>query len=80
MNLVSSTLSASVISLFEHSIQQLVALAVLMPVIAALGGNAGVQTLTVVVRALAIREITRGNAPKVLLKEIGVGSPERQRP
>ena len=46
----------------DHSIQQLVALAVLMPVIAALGGNAGVQTLTVVVRALAMREITRGNA------------------
>ena len=73
MSLVSSTLSASVIYLFNHSIQQLVALAVLMPVIAALGGNAGVQTLAVVVRALAVREITRGNAPKVLLKEIGVG-------
>ena len=73
MSLVSSTLSASVIYLFNHSIQQLVALAVLMPVIAALGGNAGVQTLAVVVRALAMREITRGNAPKVLLKEIGVG-------
>jgi magnesium transporter len=73
MSLVSSTLSASVIYLFNHSIQQLVALAVLMPVIAALGGNAGVQTLAVVVRALAVREITRGNAPKVLLKEIAVG-------
>ena len=45
----------------------------LMPVVAALGGNAGVQTLAVVVRALAMREITRGNAPEVLLKEIGVG-------
>ena len=73
MSLVSSTLSASVIYLFNHSIQQLVALAVLMPVIAALGGNAGVQTLAVVVRALAVREITRGNAPNVLLKEIAVG-------
>jgi magnesium transporter len=73
MSLVSSTLSASVIYLFNHSIQQLVALAVLMPVIAALGGNAGVQTLAVVVRALAVREITRGNALKVCLKEIGVG-------
>jgi magnesium transporter len=73
MSLVSSTLSASVIYFFNHSIQQLVALAVLMPVIAALGGNAGVQTLAVVVRALAVRELTRGNASTVLLKEIGVG-------
>jgi magnesium transporter len=73
MSLVSSTLSASVIYYFNHSIEQLVALAVLMPVIAALGGNAGVQTLAVVVRALAVRELTRGNAPKVLLKEIAVG-------
>jgi magnesium transporter len=73
MSLVSSTLSASVIYFFNHSIEQLVALAVLMPVIAALGGNAGVQTLAVVVRALAVRELTRGNAPKVLLKEIAVG-------
>ncbi len=73
MSLVSSTVSASVIHFFEHSIQQLVALAVLMPVIAALGGNAGVQTLAVVVRALAVRELTRSNAPTVLLKEIGVG-------
>jgi magnesium transporter len=73
MSLVSSTLSASVIYMFNHSIEQMVALAVLMPVIAALGGNAGVQTLAVVVRALAVRELTRGNAGKVLLKEIGVG-------
>jgi magnesium transporter len=73
MSLVSSTLSASVIYYFNHSIEQLVALAVLMPVIAALGGNAGVQTLAVVVRALAVRELTRGNASTVLLKEIGVG-------
>ena len=73
MSLVSSTLSASVIYLFNQSIEQLVALAVLMPVIAALGGNAGVQTLAVVVRALAVRELTRGNASKVLLKELGVG-------
>jgi magnesium transporter len=73
MSLVSSTLSASVIYFFNQSIEQLVALAVLMPVIAALGGNAGVQTLAVVVRALAVRELTRGNASKVLLKELGVG-------
>jgi magnesium transporter len=73
MSLVSSTLSASVIYMFNHSIEQLVALAVLMPVIAALGGNAGVQTLAVVVRALAVKELTRGNSAKVFLKEIGVG-------
>ena len=72
MSFVSSAISASVIHHFESSIQRLVALAVLMPVIAALGGNAGVQTLAVVVRALAVRELTRTNSPKVLLKEIGV--------
>jgi magnesium transporter len=74
MSLVSSTISASVIHFFEHSIERMVALAVLMPVIAALGGNAGVQTLAVVVRALAVREVTRSNAAKVLIKEIGVGA------
>jgi magnesium transporter len=74
MSFVSSTISASVIHLFEGSIQQLVALAVLMPVIAALGGNAGVQTLAVVIRALAVKELTRSNAGKVLLKEIAVGA------
>jgi magnesium transporter len=73
MSFVSSAISASVIHFFQHSIEQMVALAVLMPVIAALGGNAGVQTLAVVVRALAVRELTRGNTPKVLAKEIGVG-------
>jgi magnesium transporter len=73
MSLVSSTFSASVIHFFQHSIEKMVALAVLMPVIAALGGNAGVQTLAVVIRALAVRELTRSNAPTVLLKEIGVG-------
>jgi magnesium transporter len=50
-----------------------VQLAVLMPVIAALGGNAGVQTLAVVIRALAVRELTQSNALKVLAKELAVG-------
>ena len=49
------------------------ALAVLMPIVAAMGGNAGMQTLTVVIRALAIRDLTRSNAPAVLLKELIVG-------
>jgi magnesium transporter len=73
LSLISATIGASVIHHFEQSIEQLVALAVLMPVIVALGGNAGVQTLAVVVRALAVKELTRSNAPKVILKEIGVG-------
>ncbi len=79
MSLVSSTLSASVIYLFNHSIQQLVALAVLMPVIAALGGNAGVQTLAVVVRALAVQ----GDHPRQRAQGIAQGTrgggAERQR-
>jgi magnesium transporter len=73
LSLISATIGASVIHHFEASIEQLVALAVLMPVIVALGGNAGVQTLAVVVRALAVKELTRSNALKVVFKEIGVG-------
>ena len=65
--------SASVISLFGATIEQMVALAVLMPVVASLGGNAGTQTMTVAVRALATRELHRGNAYRVLRRELLVG-------
>ena len=51
-------LSASVIGLFDASIEKMIALAVLMPIVASMGGNAGTQTVTVVVRALAVRELT----------------------
>lgn len=74
VSMISATLGATVIDTFGASIEKLVALAVLMPISAALGGNAGVQTLAVVVRALAVKELTRANAWKVLGKELAVGA------
>lgn len=73
VSMVSAMLGASVIDAFGASIERLVALAVLMPIGAALGGNAGVQTLAVVVRALAVKELSRANAWKALGKELVVG-------
>ena len=62
------------IGLFEASIEKLVALAILMPIVASMGGNAGTQSLTVAVRALAMRELTATNATAFILKETTVGS------
>lgn len=73
VNLLTALLASYVISLFEGSIQQVVALAVLMPVVASMGGNAGLQTLTVIVRGMATRQITRTNYNRVLGKEAIVG-------
>ena len=72
VTLVNTMLAASVISRFEATIEQIVALAVLMPIVAAMGGNAGMQVVTVAVRALATRDLSQANAVKVLGKEIGV--------
>lgn len=73
INLATAILAASVIDYFEGSIEQLTALAVLMPIVASLGGNAGIQTLTVVVRALASRELTAANTMRIAGKEALVG-------
>lgn len=73
VNLVTAFLAASVISLFEATIQQIVALAVLMPIVAGMGGNAGSQTMTVTVRALATRNLGIHNAWRVVRREAGVG-------
>ncbi|SBW12919.1 Divalent cation transporter [uncultured Alphaproteobacteria bacterium] len=73
INLGTAMLAASVIGLFEGTIEKMVALAVLMPVVAGMGGNAGTQTLTVTVRALAMKELTPGNARRVIGKELAVG-------
>ena len=62
-----------VISLFQPTIEKLVALAVLMPIVASMGGNAGTQSLTVAVRALATKELTSTNAFRVVGKELIVG-------
>jgi magnesium transporter len=73
VNLVNAFIAAWVIGLFEASIEQVVALAVLMPVVASMGGVAGNQTLTLVTRGLALEQVGRSNAWRLLLKEIGVG-------
>ncbi|MBL8659566.1 MAG: magnesium transporter [Rhodospirillales bacterium] len=74
VNLGTAILASSVISLFDATIEQMVALAVLMPIVASMGGNAGTQTLTVAVRALAMKELTEANAWRVIGKEVLVGA------
>lgn len=61
-----------VIAQFEATIQELVALAVLMPIVASMGGNAGTQTLTVAVRAIATKELNATNAARIILREVFV--------
>ena len=74
INLLTAIAASFVIGIFESSLKQVVALAILMPIVASMGGNAGTQTLTVAVRALALREITRANAIRVIGKEFAVGA------
>ena len=74
INLFTAIAASFVIGIFESSLKQVVALAILMPIVASMGGNAGTQTLTVAVRALALREITRANALRVIGKEFAVGA------
>ena len=66
-------LAASVVALFEGTIEQITALAVFMPIVAGMGGNAATQTLTVIVRGIALGELTWSNSRKALLKEAVVG-------
>ncbi|MGB1026635.1 MAG: magnesium transporter, partial [Rhodospirillaceae bacterium] len=73
VNLVTAVLASLVIGLFEDTLQSIVALAVLMPIVASMGGNAGTQTLTVAVRSLATKELSPANAWRILGKEILVG-------
>lgn len=72
VNALTAVLASLVISLFEHQIEKLVALAVLMPIVASMGGNAGTQTMTVAVRALATNQLTPTNARRILFKELRV--------
>ena len=74
VNLVTAIIASVVIGLFEATIEQVVALAVLMPIVASMGGNAGTQTLTVAVRAIATRELNEANAMRVVGKEVLVGT------
>jgi magnesium transporter len=73
INLGTTLLASSVIKLFDATINQMVALAVLMPVVASMGGNAATQTMTVAVRALATRQLGPLNAMRVVLREASVG-------
>ncbi len=74
INLATAFLASWFIGLFEATLQQVVALAVLMPVVASMGGIAGSQTLTVIVRGLALGQITDGNRRALLFKELKVGA------
>ncbi|MGE0007370.1 MAG: magnesium transporter [Parvibaculaceae bacterium] len=73
LNLVTALLASWVISWFDATINQMVALAVLMPIVASMGGNAGTQTMTVAVRALAMRDLGPFNAFRVTLRECASG-------
>lgn len=73
VNLFTAIMASIVIAFFDATIEQIVALAVLMPIVASMGGNAGTQTLTVAVRALATHELTAANALRMVRKEVLVG-------
>lgn len=72
-NLLTALLASWVIRQFSGSIEKMVALAVLMPIVASMGGNAGTQTMTVAVRALATGELSRANAWRIIRRELAVG-------
>jgi magnesium transporter len=73
VNLITAILASLVIGIFDGTIEAMVALAVLMPIVASMGGNAGTQTMTVAVRALATREIDARNIARVITREMAVG-------
>jgi magnesium transporter len=72
INLVTAVIASRVINLFEGSIAQLVALAALMPIVAGIGGNAGNQTITMIVRAIAMGQVQPAAWRRLLVKELGV--------
>ncbi len=73
VNLLTAILASFVIGLFDASLEKMVALAILMPIVASMGGNAGTQTMTVAVRALATRDLDTYNTGKIIRKELLVG-------
>ena len=72
INLITAFVASRVIGLFEDSIEKLVALAALMPIVAGIGGNSGNQAITMIVRALALDQVSTGNTSRLLRKELGV--------
>jgi magnesium transporter len=73
VNLGTAFLAATVVALFEPTIDRVTALAIFMPIVAGMGGNAATQTLAVIVRGIALGELTWGNSRKALMKEVLVG-------
>jgi magnesium transporter len=71
-NLGTAVIASSIIALFGAAIEQLVALAILMPIVASIGGNAGTQTMAVAVRAIATNQLTRSNTRRILWREFRV--------
>ncbi|MEL6751316.1 MAG: magnesium transporter [Pseudomonadota bacterium] len=74
VNLATAILASIVIGMFDATISQMVALAILMPIVASMGGNAGTQTMTVAVRAISDRELDSRNTRKIVRKELQVGA------
>jgi magnesium transporter len=72
VNLCTAFVASRVIGMFESTISQLVALAALMPIVAGIGGNTGNQTITMIVRALALRQVEPGNFSFLIVRELGV--------
>ncbi|AYE35522.1 magnesium transporter [Clostridium septicum] len=73
INLLTAILASSIVGIFEGTIEKVVSLATFMPIVAGMGGNAGTQTLTIIVRGLALGELNYKNVKRVLFKEIGIG-------
>ena len=73
VNLITAFLAAWVISLFQMTLEKIIVLAILIPVVASMGGIAGSQTLTLVIRGLALGQVGRSNSKLLLLKELAVG-------
>ena len=72
LNLITAIAASLVIALFADTLESMVALAVLMPIVASMGGNAGTQSLTVVVRQLALGDISQGDAMRIIKKEVAI--------
>jgi magnesium transporter len=74
VNLVTAFIAAAVINMFQGTIEKVVALAVLMPIVASMGGVAGTQTLTVLVRGIALGQVTRSNQVYLIVRELLIGA------
>jgi magnesium transporter len=74
LNLCTAVIASRVVGAFEGSIEKLAALAALMPIVAGIGGNSGNQTTTLIVRALALGQVSAAAARRLLLKELGIGT------